>query len=107
MTADPTPATVHINTGGPKTWIRRVGTCPCCKDRRRIVGFFQEWYGTTWTCCGCGDSWADGEILPRPFCRGWRGQAIAKAKVRWREASPTPVAMREIRERMEAYADDC
>jgi hypothetical protein len=36
----------------------------------------QEWYGTMWTCLACGDQWADGELLERPFMRGWRWRNV-------------------------------
>ncbi|MFD5221430.1 hypothetical protein ACFWMH_27695 [Streptomyces tendae] len=44
------------------------------------------YYGPNITCCGCGDSWSCGELLPRPFRRGWRTAEIAKAKRAWTEA---------------------
>ena len=46
--------------------------CFNCKQPRRCLATFQEWYGWTITCLTCGDRWQDGEILPRPFARGWR-----------------------------------
>ncbi len=66
---------------------RQVAHCPTCKQRRRFAGYDAAWYGTRWTCCGCGDSWGDGEMLPRPFARGWRAEAIARAKRIWAEAA--------------------
>ena len=69
--------------------IRRVYVCPVCHERHRIIGTDRgAWYGILWTCCGCGDSWADGEILPRPFQRGWRQKAVAEARRRWVAAGP-------------------
>ena len=73
---------IHVHNP-PKTWMRRVTKCPVCGERRRIVGMSQEWYDTIWTCCGCGDSWAGGELLPRPFKRGWRDAARRKARRDW------------------------
>lgn len=72
------------------TWpIRRVLKCPVCHQRRRVIGRDRgAWYDVLWTCCGCGDSWADGELLPRPFRRGWRKEAIADARRRWLAAGP-------------------
>lgn len=75
--------TIFICTGGPKTWQRRILPCPTEGTRRRFVGFDQEWYGITWTCCGCGDSWSDGERMERPFARGWRERAMGRAKGHW------------------------
>ena len=65
---------------------RRVMLCPTCKRRRRFVCTLYEWYGWMVTCCGCGDSWEDGERLPRPFKPRWRSEAIAKAKKQWAAA---------------------
>ena len=76
---------VHINQ--PDTfWVRAIRTCWNCEQPRRIVGFDQLWYGVTWCCCYCGDGWADGETLERPFARGWRKKAIDQARARWGEA---------------------
>lgn len=67
-------------------WVRSVGHCWNCEQRRRIVGFDQTWYGITWTCCRCGDGWSNGETTPRPFARGWRQKSIAAAREHWSEA---------------------
>lgn len=67
-----------------KDWtFRRIVHCPTCQKRRRWVGWAQEWYSTIWTCCGCGDSFGDGERMERPFKRGWRSEAIKRAKADW------------------------
>lgn len=57
-----------------------VNHCPTCQRMRRMHGWYVEWYGTTWTCAGCGDQWSDGERLPRPFARGWRQRNIKHAR---------------------------
>jgi hypothetical protein len=67
--------------------LRRIMHCPTCGRRRRFAGLDAAWYGPTMTCCGCGDSWTDGEPCPRPFRRGWRKDAIAKAKQTWADAA--------------------
>lgn len=73
----------------PETFLRRrIAYCPTCKQRRRFVGREAVWYGTVWSCCGCGDTWDDGGRRRRPFRRGWRKEAIAKAKRLWDEAGP-------------------
>lgn len=66
--------------------IRRILRCPNCKQRRRFAGHSYVWYGPTITCCGCGDSWSDGERHDRPRRRGWRAVEIAAAKELWAEA---------------------
>ena len=67
--------------------LRRITHCSTCNRRRRFAGLDAPWYGVTWTCCGCGDSWADGERLQRPFRRGWRAEAKKHAKAVWAEAA--------------------
>lgn len=69
--------------GGPKTFHRTMHRCPFCHRLRPIAGFSQEWYGTTWICLGCGDSWSGDEMLPRPFTRGWRKASIWRARHYW------------------------
>jgi hypothetical protein len=66
--------------------IRRVLHCPTCKRRRRFSGRDATWYGVTWTCCACGESFGDGERLARPFKPGWRAEARAAARAVWDEA---------------------
>lgn len=75
--------------GGPKTFIRTMRRCPCCNRLAPFAGFSQEWYGPTWTCLRCGDSFADGERLPRPFARGWRKANIWRARHYWDLARET------------------
>jgi hypothetical protein len=78
---------VHVCWSREDWTARRIVFCPTCKQRRRFAGWGQEWYGTIWTCCGCGDAWCDGEMLPRPFARGWRAKSIRKAKALWDRAT--------------------
>jgi phage/plasmid primase-like uncharacterized protein len=66
--------------------IRAIMRCPTCKKRRRFAGRDAAWWGVTWTCCACGDSFGDGERLMRPATRGWRTEARAKARATWEEA---------------------
>jgi hypothetical protein len=73
-----------ICNGGEKFERRAIQWCPVEKRRRRFYGYFQHWYGWSWHCLGCGDRWSgDGELGPRPFMRGWRKDAIARAKAGW------------------------
>lgn len=88
---------VHVYA--PTThWGRGIVHCPTCDRRRRFVVFFQAWYGGTWTCCGCGDSFADGQRLPRPFKRGWRAESIRSARRRWSTSGPWRDAARRSAE---------
>jgi hypothetical protein len=71
---------LHISyTRYSHTWCA-VNDCPTCERPRRMLAQFQEWYGTTWTCAGCGDRWMDGERGERPFAPGWRRQSIERAR---------------------------
>jgi hypothetical protein len=63
--------------------LRTIRHCPTCKQRRRFTGRDEAWYGITITCCSCGDTWSSGELLTRPFRRGWRPEAAAKARKAW------------------------
>jgi len=54
--------------------------CPTCERQRRSLAQFQDWYGWTHTCAGCGEMWTDGEQHERPFAPGWRKGNIAKAR---------------------------
>jgi hypothetical protein len=83
--------------GGYDADFRRVQFCPTEQRRRRLYCTFAGWYGVTWYCLGCGDCWQDGERGSRPFERGWRAKAIARAKSGWRAAMSPREAHRAIR----------
>jgi hypothetical protein len=72
---------VHIYAP-PVRLFAAVNECPTCERSRRMLGAHAEWYGTTWTCAGCGDSWDDGERLERPFAKGWRQRRICYARTK-------------------------
>lgn len=78
---------IYVCSPTPLATVRRIIRCPNCKTRRRFVVTYYEWYGALATCCACGDQWSDGERLPRPFARGWRKVATAKAKAQWASAT--------------------
>ncbi len=78
--------TAHVLWSRMDVKMRRVMHCPTCQCRRRFFGWAQEWYSAIWTCCHCGDSWSDGERMGRPFARGWRQEAAARAKRNWTES---------------------
>lgn len=70
---------IHIHA--PKgEYFAALNPCPTCQRPRRMLGWHVEWYGTTWTCAGCGDQWSDGERHERPFARGWRKKQIEYAR---------------------------
>ena len=70
---------IHINRPKVESFCQ-LNDCPTCQRPRRMLGEHAEWYGTTWTCCGCGDSWQDGERLERPFAQGWRRRSVERAR---------------------------
>ena len=64
-----------------------------CHSCERLTGFVirhYEWYGWHLTCLRCGDQWADGERLERPFARGWRRRNIEAARSLYRRYHPKP-----------------
>jgi len=71
---------VHINWTRYSETFCQLNHCPTCERDRRMLGQFQEWYGTTWTCAGCGDRWTDGEMHERPFQPRWRRKNIEYAR---------------------------
>jgi hypothetical protein len=84
MSATDTQTRVHINR--PATIaIRRIMPCPTEGLTRRFAAFDALWYGPTWTCLGCGDSWGDGERLQRPFKPRWRREAKTRARELWEQ----------------------
>ena len=69
---------------------RRILYCPICERRTRHViqdEGAESYYSPIIRCVRCGDMWSDGELLQRPFRRGWRQERIARAKQLWAEAS--------------------
>ncbi len=60
----------------------QVNECPTCERPRRMLLSYAEWYGPTWTCAGCGDSWTDEGRDERPFSPNWRRQSIERARKR-------------------------
>jgi hypothetical protein len=64
-------------------YVRAIRTCPTCQHYGRWAGFEQVWYGTTWTCLNCGDSFTDGYRIARPFARGWRTKSIRHGRTFW------------------------
>ena len=62
--------------------------CPNCERRRPFMAWFEEWYGWTQTCLKCGDRFADGEWLARPFRPRWRKEHIESAKKFYRRYHP-------------------
>lgn len=66
--------------------VRRRKKCPTCAKVTRFAGYAYIWYDTDWTCLACGDSWGGGEMHARPFRRGWRAKAQARAAEIWADA---------------------
>lgn len=91
----------------PSTFfVRAMRKCPTCEKRRRMVGADQFWYGTKWTCLGCGDAWDDGELCPRPFKRAWRKAAMAKAEKDWKRAGSRDEHRAWVQAQIDSYRVD-
>ena len=72
--------TLHICRGHKDMEDVRVMKCPSClREDAQFYGWFQEWYGWHLTCTECGEQFADGERLDRPWSPGWREINILKA----------------------------
>jgi hypothetical protein len=71
---------IHINRARYSETKCAIVDCPTCQRPRRMLAQFQEWYGWTLTCAGCGDVWSDGEMHERPFEPGWRRKSIEHAR---------------------------
>lgn len=76
--------TVHIYAPRP-TMARKVRRkCPTCERRTTLVAFFYEWHGWSVTCLRCGENWADGERLERPFRPKWREDSVRQSREQWK-----------------------
>jgi hypothetical protein len=86
--------TLHVNAPAsfPSQPRRR---CPTCATVTRHAVREYGWYDPTLTCCECGDSWSGGVRHERPFRRGWRKDAIARAEQAWAAAGSVTAADRE------------
>lgn len=72
----------------PGVYYRKISHCPICERRRRtVIRWDGAWYGTT-VYCACGDRWQDGELVPRPFRKGWRKEAQQSFRAMWDNAAP-------------------
>lgn len=78
---------IHIHAPQSVNRTARREVCPCCNKRSVLLAWFYEWYGASVVCLRCGDRWADGERLPRPFARGWRKDSIESARKLWKKQS--------------------
>lgn len=69
---------------------RRYQRCPVDECITEQVVRFELWHGPTIWCTRCGDTWSDGEMLPRPLARGWRRTAQRAARRLWDLATYGP-----------------
>ena len=70
--------------------------CPSCRRQNaKFYGWRQDWYGWTITCTECGEMFADGEWLERPWSPGWREENILKALLAIDEMGMTPITERK------------
>lgn len=70
-----------------------------------MTGHVHFWLGLYLTCCVCGESWGDGEMLPRPFRPRWRQEAAASAQAAWRHCVRLggPEVRAWLKEELEAH----
>ena len=66
------------------------GACGLSDARQLVTHPTSGWYAPS-TKCACGDEWAEGELMPRPFRRGWRQEAQRKFEKAWAAAHPEGV----------------
>lgn len=67
---------IHVNRSRVDAARVEILDCPTCEKKRPFWRWFQEWYGWHDTCLNCGESWQDGEMLPRPFAPRWRRDSV-------------------------------
>jgi transposase-like protein len=95
---------VHICR--PKNCLaRRILRCPTCKTRRRFVQALFVWYDSIFTCCGCGDQFSEGYRMQRPARRGWRDDAVRRAKQEWAEATSLREALDAMPPEIESHRE--
>jgi hypothetical protein len=73
---------------------KRYLRCPSCQCITETVTQDGGYWGFEIMCCRCGDAWLDGELLERPFRRGWRADRIRVHRRLWDIAThgPNPTA---------------
>jgi hypothetical protein len=81
---------VSVNMPDNRYLRKTIVRCPVCECMTEMVARHEAYYGTTLSCCRCGDSWGDGERYPRPFARGWRKAAVKKHRKLWDRATHGP-----------------
>ena len=72
--------TVHVHAPRPVEVALTREVCDTCqRSRRFVVAYYDGWYGPTWTCLRCGESWNEDARCERPFRRNWRKESIRSA----------------------------
>jgi hypothetical protein len=69
---------------------KRYVRCPVCECTTEMAVRYEAWYGASYYCCRCGDSWCDGEMYGRPLARYWRRDAVQKHRKLWDRATFGP-----------------
>lgn len=70
--------TIHVNAPSSSHTLKK-HECPTCNKNSFMLGHHAMWYGTDWTCLGCGERFNEDGIVERPFMRGWRKKSIESA----------------------------
>lgn len=79
-TIGPVRWSIAICAPDPDSWRLRMLACSTCGKRRKMLVTHYEWYGSYVTCLTCGERWADGERMARPFSPGWRKKNVERAR---------------------------
>jgi hypothetical protein len=78
---------IHISRPDNRFLRRSYRRCPIDECITEQVTRFELWYDATTWCTKCGESWAGGQMFPRPFQRGWRRKAQQWARTLWDRAT--------------------
>lgn len=97
MTCQSYPGGLTICRPDDRFLRKEIRRCPVCECKTEMVARYEAYYDTTVHCCKCGDSWQGGELLERPFARGWRKQAVKAHRRMWDRASHgNPPSVQEL-----------
>ena len=92
---------VHISV--PRWSMVKMPVIKCwhCRQRRRVLAKYQDYYGWDCTCLTCGAEWADGERRPLSRSANSRQKVVDKAKATWAKYQ-TPEGLAYVKANYEA-----
>lgn len=71
---------IHIHAPRPDRHELNKRDCPVCGPAAMFYEAHTPWYGWDASCLRCGERYADGGSLARPFCPQWRELNIEAAR---------------------------